>query len=246
MKIEQNPVTVINPKGKSEWIFICEHASNFIPNKYKDLGLTKEQLEKHIAYDIGAKNIALKLASKLDATVIICNISRLVIDCNRPLIHKELIPESSDGILIAGNQSLTNIQKLERINDFYLPFHKEVANIIAQKVIKNKAIKIANIHSFTAMLAIENIPRDWDISFIHKGDKLTDKIMKEISSQNEDIKIGDNKPYSGFIFRGYTIETHAKANEIPAFLVEFRQDNIKNDGGINLWANRLLQALINV
>ena len=35
-------------------LIICDHASNAIPPAYGTLGLPREALDRHIAYDIGA------------------------------------------------------------------------------------------------------------------------------------------------------------------------------------------------
>ena len=43
-------------------IIVCDHASNAIPPDYGTLGLKREALERHIAYDIGAAEIARRSA----------------------------------------------------------------------------------------------------------------------------------------------------------------------------------------
>ena len=75
---------VYRSNGNNRVIFICDHASNYIPSKYKNLGLNKNQIQRHIAWDIGVAAVAKKLSKKLNATVIMSGYSRLLIDCNRP------------------------------------------------------------------------------------------------------------------------------------------------------------------
>ena len=50
-----------------------------------DSGLDASELTRHIAWDPGALPVARGLSSALDATLIHSGISRLVIDCNRPV-----------------------------------------------------------------------------------------------------------------------------------------------------------------
>ena len=39
-------------------LIIVDHANNFIPSKYKNLGLPKYITESHIAYDLNILNLA--------------------------------------------------------------------------------------------------------------------------------------------------------------------------------------------
>lgn len=237
-----SPFTIINPDANSDWLLICEHASNRVPGALKQLKLTESEFEKHIAYDIGAANMTKYLADKLNATAILGNYSRLVIDCNRSLTHPSCIPPTSDGVMIPANQQLTDEQRIWRIQQIYQPFHKAIFEILCQKMVKNPDTKIANIHSFTPMLAEEKAPRPWDIGFIHKDDELTHKVIQYFQTQTS-YCIGDNEPYNGFIHKGYTVPAHADAMDIPSLLVEFRQDQINNPIGIKHWGNLLLSAI---
>ncbi len=77
------PATIINEHGSSDWLLVCEHASNCVPAHLNRLGLDDDFFDKHIGHDIGAYEMTLTLAKQLNATAIVCNYSRLVIDCNR-------------------------------------------------------------------------------------------------------------------------------------------------------------------
>ncbi|MGB2097938.1 MAG: N-formylglutamate amidohydrolase, partial [Candidatus Puniceispirillales bacterium] len=83
-------------------LIICEHAGCIIPRSLNRLGLDPEcALEKqHIAWDIGAKAVAMGMAEQLGAGFIWQNYSRLVIDCNRPPHSATSIPAISDHIPI--------------------------------------------------------------------------------------------------------------------------------------------------
>ena len=47
---------------------ICDHASNFIPKKFNNLGLSSKDTLKHIAWDIGSKKLTLSLARQLKSS----------------------------------------------------------------------------------------------------------------------------------------------------------------------------------
>jgi predicted N-formylglutamate amidohydrolase len=58
-------INTINEDKESNFLIICDHASNRIPSEYKRLGLNEEILTTHIAYDIGVKETATYLAKYL-------------------------------------------------------------------------------------------------------------------------------------------------------------------------------------
>ena len=68
LRQEQNeapPFRRIEGDWKSGVLILCDHAANLIPPSYGTLGLTPEDLARHIAYDIGAAAVAEHLARAL-------------------------------------------------------------------------------------------------------------------------------------------------------------------------------------
>lgn len=240
-----NPYTVINKNGSSDWLLVCEHASNRVPSQLNGLGLPDNFFDEHIGHDIGAYEMTLTLSEQLDATAIVCNYSRLVIDCNRPLTAVDCIPKTSDGVVIPANAELSYEDRLLRINEIYQPFHTCVFHVLADKLIHNPQTKFANIHSFTPMLAEEGKKRPWEIGFIYRNPDPTLHIMDNLRQQTEHL-VGDNQPYNGFTHKGYTVPVHSDAQEIPGFLVEFRQDLINHPSGVRYWADTLINAIADI
>ena len=79
-----NCVGIERPHGKSPLLVVCEHASSTLPQQFGDLGLSREALESHIAWDPGALAVARGISAALDATLVYQRFSRLIYDCNRP------------------------------------------------------------------------------------------------------------------------------------------------------------------
>lgn len=239
---ELNPVSVINEQGDSDWLLVCEHATNNVPAHMNMLGLADNFFDEHIGHDIGAYEMTLALSSALNATAIVCNYSRLVIDCNRVLKAPDCIPTTSDGIVIPANKNISDDDRMLRISQIYQPFHACIARVLADKLVHNRQTKFANIHSFTPMLAAESVRRPWHIGFIYRNPHPTLQLIDYLRSHT-DYLVGDNQPYNGFVHRGYTVPAHADAQELPSFLVEFRQDLIATDAGVAHWAELLLAAM---
>ena len=75
-------------------LIVADHASNFIPQKYNNLGLSQRLMKSHIAYDLGVKELSLLLSKKLKAPLVLGEYSRLLIDPNRGIMDPTLIPST--------------------------------------------------------------------------------------------------------------------------------------------------------
>ena len=117
--MKKNKFEHYNPRGKTPLILICDHASNYVPSDLKNLGLSSEDIDKHIAWDIGAATLTREISRNMDACAILCNTSRLVVDVNRSPTEAESIPTVSDGVCIPGNQDLRTIDQKQRIEEFF-------------------------------------------------------------------------------------------------------------------------------
>ncbi len=89
---EPPPAMIERDAGASPFVLICDHAGRRLPNVLGDLGVSEAELERHIAWDIGAAGLAREMARRLDAFLVTQTYSRLVIDCNRPPVR--LAPSS--------------------------------------------------------------------------------------------------------------------------------------------------------
>ena len=64
MKTNLEAFSVYKPTSLNKIIILCDHASNHIPKKYKNLGLKFSNVNKHIGWDIGALKVAKKISLK--------------------------------------------------------------------------------------------------------------------------------------------------------------------------------------
>lgn len=107
-------------------VIACDHASARVPTELESLGLPAAELARHIAVDIGAGEVTLRLAKRLGCPAVLCNTSRLVVDCNRHPDEPAAIVAESDGTHIPGNQHLSAAERRRRIEDFHQPYHDAV------------------------------------------------------------------------------------------------------------------------
>src|SRR5262245_45548012 len=84
-------------------LLTCEHASAAVPEEYRQLGLTADQLHDHIGWDIGAAALTTTLSRLTGTPAVLSGVSRLLVDCNRDLADADLIPSVSHGVVVPGN-----------------------------------------------------------------------------------------------------------------------------------------------
>ena len=127
---EPHPLEVFNPQGTSDFFLICEHAGRLLPASLGTLGLDEVDRSRHIAWDIGARDIAMELATLLDAPLYMQRYSRLVCDCNRQPDVASFIPAISETTVVSGNTNLSSEEIEARITEVFHPFHDAVTEAL--------------------------------------------------------------------------------------------------------------------
>ena len=221
-------------------ILLCDHAENTIPEEFGDLGLSEEELLRHIGHDIGVAGVTEQLAAELGVPALLTRFSRLVIDPNRGLDDPTLVMQVSDGIVVRGNVGLAEAAIASRIARFYTPYHQAIDGAIDACLAVGKAPVLLSLHSFTQ--AWKSVPRPWSASVLWDVDpRLPIPLLAGLNAI-PDIVVGDNEPYSGQL-KGDTLYRHATARGLAHALVEIRQDLILSPEGQAEWAGRLAAIL---
>jgi len=217
---------------RSDMLLIADHASNLVPPDI-DLGIAPELMDRHIAVDIGVKPLAERLCATLGCPAILGGISRLAIDYNRELDAHGLIPEASDGEIIAGNVALDAGAREGRIARWWRPYHET----ISQKIERDRPNMLISLHSFTPQLSSTSVERPWQVGVLYNEDDRAARIAIPLL-EAKDVVTGDNLPYSGKILNA-TMNTHGENNGIAYLGLEVRQDLISDAKGVAHWAEIL-------
>lgn len=234
-------VTVENTDGRAPVLVTCDHASNFIPQSLNDLGLEQPDLERHIAYDIGALGLSKAIAGKLDAPLIYSGYSRLVIDPNRHLSDPSCIPIVSEGTEIPGNHPLDQDQRQVRIDELFLPYHDKFAQALDEFQAKGVHPVILAIHTFTQVY--HGVKRPWHTGVMWDTDaRMALPFIDNLNSRG-DLIVGDNQPYTAIDPLGYAFDIHARKRGLPHLFIEVRQDLVLDEIGVMRWATIIHQAL---
>ena len=235
---EEAPALVVNGGGRSSYVLACEHASNQLPKSLGNLGLPEADLQRHIAWDIGAEKVARLLSRLMDAPLVLQRYSRLVYDCNRPPDSADAMPEISETTHIPGNRHLSPDDKLMRTREIYRPFHATIADLLDRRAAEGTRSMVATIHSFTPVY--KGTPRAVELGILHDRDRgLADELIT--SFPGVDARL--NEPYGPDDGVLHTLNLHAAPRGLRHAMIEIRNDFLLDDRGQVEWAERLSAAL---
>jgi predicted N-formylglutamate amidohydrolase len=235
------PVVLSNPAGASSFLLAGDHAGLACPAALGDLGIAPADWARHIASDLGSRQLGEVLAERLDARFIHQRYSRLVIDCNRDPVHPEAIAASSDGTPIQGNRNLGERERGLRVAEIHAPYHHAIAADLARADRGGPPILVA-LHSFTPVW--QGQARPWRAGVLHGGgaDRFARAVLAQLTSELGPA-IGDNEPYR-LDATDYTVPRHAIRPGLPYVELEIRQDELADRTGIAAWADRLARVLV--
>lgn len=220
-------------------VLICDHAGNAFPPGYGTLGLPASELDRHIAYDIGAAAVTRRLAAALDCPAVLSRYSRLLIDLNRGDDDPTLIMRISDGAIVPGNRHLDAGEREARIARYYRPYHAAVDAVLDECLAVHPPA-LLSLHSFTPVWRGE--PRRWHAAVLWDIDGRMARPLLEALGAEPGFVIGDNEPYAGHLV-GDTMWQHGTERGLPHGLIEIRQDLIADERGQAEWSDRLARIM---
>jgi len=238
---EPSAVTTLGQPNDGPFLLVCDHAGSLIPRALGDLGVSAAELQRHIAWDIGAAGVARKMAARLSARAILQSYSRLVIDCNRSPEVPTSIATRSEDTEIPGNRDLSAADRARRVDQIFHPYHDRIAAELDRRAAAGIPTALVAIHSFTPVY--RGVARPWHAGMLYNRDARIARAMMRLLAQEEGLVVGDNQPYAVSDESDYTIPVHAERRGLPYAEIEIRQDLIADDAGQEVWAERMSRLL---
>lgn len=242
--MENSAFELIGPERDPTWIVICDHASNRVPPEVAggDLGLPAEDMARHIAYDIGARGVALALAERLGAPMIASRFSRLAIDPNRGEDDPTLLMKLYDGSIIPGNRDADAVERERRLALWHRPYHRAIDRLIEGAIANGAAPRLLSIHSFTPQLR-GRPRRPWEIGLLWDRDERLFRPLYDRLLAEPGLTVGDNEPYTGQL-EGDTMWRHGTERGLENLLIEVRSDLIVDKEGQIRWGHDLARWIL--
>ena len=235
--VEEDSYTVLPGRADAGLVILCDHAGNALPQAYGTLGLPADQLKRHIAYDIGAREVTRALAAALGVPAVLTHYSRLLIDPNRGRDDPTQIMRLSDGAVIPGNRHLDEAERERRGRLYYEPYHRAIDAVIDACLASGTPPAVLSIHSFTE--SWKTVARPWHVGVLwdEKDARLAQPLLDRFHAEG-DLIVGENEPYAGQL-EGDCLWQHGTQRGLVNAIIEIRQDLIRDAQGQEQWARRL-------
>ena len=233
------PVEIVGPRAPRPLVLTCEHGGRALPARLAGRAPGPEDMARHIAWDVGAAEVARGLADRLGAALCLQPYSRLVIDCNRPRHAADLAPAVSDGTQVPFNAGLAEAERDARWTAIHAPFHAAVAGP-PRRPPRRRARRRAQLHSPPA----RRRPAADDGGA--PGPAGPD------AGRSPDARARRPRPGRGRRLQpalpieddsDYTIPVHGERRGLPHVLIEIRSDLIADAAGVARWTALLADAL---
>lgn len=212
-----------------------------MPRALAGLGLAEQALRRHIGWDLGAAELALRLSERLDAALLMQRYSRLVIDCNRPLQAPDSIARQSDGTTIPGNAELSPADAEQRRVAIFEPYHAAIRAQLDARDARGQPSVLIAIHSYTPVW--QGLLRPWQVGVLYQRDPRLALALGAALEREPGLTVGYNQPYDVGDDSDYAIPVHGELRGLLHVELEIRQDQLADDVGRQRWAALLARLL---
>jgi predicted N-formylglutamate amidohydrolase len=238
---EIHPVFECRRGGRSMFVIAVDHASRQIPKRLGDLGLAPAELERHIAWDIGALAVARQVAETLDAPLVAQNYSRLAIDCNRRPGAPTSIATVGESIDIPGNMGLSEEEVTARRVEIFEPYHDHLRELLNARQRAHQPTILVGQHSMTPVF--KGVRREMHAAVMYNRDRRFAGPLLDVMRREPGLIVAENEPYTVSEDNAWTLLHHGEARGLPHVEIEIRQDLILTADGQAEWARRIARAL---
>ena len=174
-------------------VISCEHGGRQVPQEHVALFSGRDSLlASHRGWDAGAFELARELAAAFGAPLYAANITRLLIDLNRSIGHRQLFSEVT--------RPLSRAQRLAIVDRFYRPHRKMVESQVARHIAQGHRVIHVASHSFTPTL--DGVLRQADVAWLYDPRRPGEAAfarawMLALAKLAPELRLRRNYPYQG-------------------------------------------------
>ncbi|MEZ6062372.1 MAG: N-formylglutamate amidohydrolase [Planctomycetaceae bacterium] len=223
--------------------FTCEHAGNSVPDEFRLLFAGHEAvLETHRGYDIGAFQVAFRIAREVSAPLFHSMVTRLLVDLNRSTHHRSLFSEFS--------RVLDEAHREDVLRRFYFPYRRNVENAIGQFISEGCPVLHVSVHSFVPEL--NGRVRNADVGLLYDPARATEvawcaAMRALLRHWTPELRVRRNYPYLGTA-DGFT--THLRKlwpnSQYAGIELEINQRILADPRDAQVLTDDLLQAILEI
>lgn len=239
--VDTPAVQIINELASGPFVFVCEHASNRIPDAFNHIGISNSAQQSHAGWDIGALELSIALSKKLASPLVSSTVSRLIYDCNRAPDSDTAIVQRSETESIPGNHNLTVEQRSQRVGAVYRPFSNALSGLLDQRQAKNISTCLVTVHSFTPVF--HGHVRTVELGVLHDNDRRFADLILAIATKHTTLVVERNQPYGPTDDVTHTLQKHAMPRNIANVMLEIKNDLLLEAASIDRIGDDLCSML---
>ena len=174
-------------------VITCEHGGYEVPAHHAPLFAGHEALlQTHRGWDPGALVLAQEMAGALNAPLFASSTTRLLIDLNRSIGHKQLHSELTRGLPLATRREMVALH--------YRPYRDAVEAAVAARIAAGQRVLHVSSHSFTPEL--DGVVRQADVAWLYDPQRPGERLfasqwLAALKRLRPDLKLRRNYPYQG-------------------------------------------------
>ncbi|MDO8340808.1 MAG: N-formylglutamate amidohydrolase [Candidatus Woesebacteria bacterium] len=174
-------------------VITCEHGGHEVPAAYAPLFVGHEALlQTHRGWDPGAMELARQMAQAFDAPLFAATTTRLLIDLNRSMGHRQLHSEATRSLALATRRDIAALH--------YRPHRDEVESEVARLIAAGRRVVHVASHSFTPEL--NGVVRRADVAWLYDPRRagetaLAAQWQSALRQRRPELKLRRNYPYEG-------------------------------------------------
>ncbi len=140
------------------------------------------------------------------------------------------------------NRDLSEAERARRLERIHAPYHAAIDACLKRRDEARLPTALIAIHSYTPVYFGK--ARPWQVGIVFGDDRrLADLLIRGLKADPA-LTVGVNEPYSPADQVYYTVERHAGPRQLPAAMIEIRNDEIGDESGQRDWADRLAEILV--
>lgn len=174
-------------------VITCEHGGCEVPQAYAALFSGRDALlDSHRGWDAGALELSRQMADVFGAPLHVVATTRLLVDPNRSIGHRQLFSEVT--------RPLSQARRQDIVDRYYRPHRRAVEGEIATQITAGRrAIHVAS-HSFTPIL--DGVPRQADVAWLYDPRRPGEAAfarawLRALGQRAPELRLRRNYPYEG-------------------------------------------------
>jgi len=183
----------LKPTRSNQLVITCEHGGRGVPRAYAALFSGRDSLlATHRGWDAGALELGRELAAAFGAPLFAATTTRLLVDLNRSIGHRQLFSEIT--------RPLSPARRLEIVDRHYRPHRLAIESDIARRIASGRRVIHVASHSFTPTL--DGMPRQADIAWLYDPRRHGEAVfaqawLRALAKLAPELRLRRNYPYHG-------------------------------------------------